>query len=129
MRRLFVYHLEHSCQRHLVTANVGAAPNIQWPAKGCWGMPSTLNQLICVCPEHTAHQTVPGLAVFERRLSFHFGKLSLERHFILFIGWLIFSQVTHSLSKEILYPVLPASISHQNFSYLPFCPGGSGVNS
>ena len=25
MRRLFVYHLEHSCQRHLVTANVGAA--------------------------------------------------------------------------------------------------------
>jgi hypothetical protein len=27
MRRLFVYHLEHSCQRHLVTANVGAAPN------------------------------------------------------------------------------------------------------
>jgi hypothetical protein len=28
MRRLFVYHLEHSCQRHLVTANVGAAPNI-----------------------------------------------------------------------------------------------------
>ena len=29
MRRLFVYHLEHSCQRHLVTANVGAAPNNQ----------------------------------------------------------------------------------------------------
>jgi hypothetical protein len=33
MRRLFVYHLEHSCQRHLVTANVGAAshtpPNLQ----------------------------------------------------------------------------------------------------
>jgi hypothetical protein len=28
MRRLFVYHLEHSCRRHLVTANVGAAPNI-----------------------------------------------------------------------------------------------------
>ena len=27
MRRLFVYHLAHSCQRHLVTANVGAAPN------------------------------------------------------------------------------------------------------
>ena len=27
MRRLFVYHLEHSCQCHLVTANVGAAPN------------------------------------------------------------------------------------------------------
>ena len=25
MRRLFVYHLEHSCQRHLVTVNVGAA--------------------------------------------------------------------------------------------------------
>jgi hypothetical protein len=25
MRRLFVYHLEHSCQRHLVTANVGVA--------------------------------------------------------------------------------------------------------
>jgi hypothetical protein len=28
MRRLFVYHLEHSCQRHLVTANVGAASHI-----------------------------------------------------------------------------------------------------
>jgi hypothetical protein len=28
MRSLFVYHLEHSCQRHLVTANVGAAPNM-----------------------------------------------------------------------------------------------------
>jgi hypothetical protein len=26
MRRLFVYHLEHSCQRHLVTANVGGLP-------------------------------------------------------------------------------------------------------
>jgi hypothetical protein len=31
MRRLFVYHLEHSCQRHLVTANVGAAPNTFLP--------------------------------------------------------------------------------------------------
>jgi hypothetical protein len=29
MRRLFVYHLEHSCQRHLVTANVGAASHSQ----------------------------------------------------------------------------------------------------
>jgi hypothetical protein len=28
MHRLFVYHLEHSCQRHLVTANVGAASHI-----------------------------------------------------------------------------------------------------
>jgi hypothetical protein len=28
MRRLFVYHLEHSCQRHLETANVGAASHI-----------------------------------------------------------------------------------------------------
>jgi hypothetical protein len=30
MRRLFVYHLEHSCQRHLVTANVGAASHSRW---------------------------------------------------------------------------------------------------
>jgi hypothetical protein len=48
MRRLFVYHLEHSCQRHLVTANVGAAPNkvrqhflVSWlvlltTANSCW---------------------------------------------------------------------------------------------
>jgi hypothetical protein len=36
MRRLFVYHLEHSCQRHLVTANVGAAPNNR--AKGNVGL-------------------------------------------------------------------------------------------
>ena len=55
MRRLFVYHLEHSCQRHLVMANVGAASHTlgsqgsarpwgswseiaqtrHWPA-GCW---------------------------------------------------------------------------------------------
>ena len=27
MRRLFVYYLEHSCQCHLIMANVRAAPN------------------------------------------------------------------------------------------------------
>jgi hypothetical protein len=42
MRRLFVYHLEHSCQRHLVTANVGAAPNNPWSyvsiQEACFGL-------------------------------------------------------------------------------------------
>jgi hypothetical protein len=33
----YVYHLEHSCQRHLVMANVRAAPNntlpVRWPGQ------------------------------------------------------------------------------------------------
>ena len=46
MRRLFVYHLEHSCQRHLVTANVGAAPN----KRGKQGSRSA-RQLVTWCPQ------------------------------------------------------------------------------
>jgi hypothetical protein len=28
----YVYHLEHSCQRHLIMANVRAAPNMRHPS-------------------------------------------------------------------------------------------------
>ena len=46
MRRLFVYHLEHSCQRHLVTANVRAAPNIRCGFLPSHGVGLELDQLL-----------------------------------------------------------------------------------
>lgn len=70
-------------------------------------------------PEHTANRGSPGLAVFERRLSFHFGNLSLERHSVLFLGWAIISQVTHLLYK-VPHPVLPSTFPQQNFSLIYF---------
>jgi hypothetical protein len=60
MRRLFVYHLEHSCQRHLVTANVGAASHT--PSDGFTShtsSPPLISTRMLPPPYLPPHQTSP----------------------------------------------------------------------
>lgn len=64
MRRLFVYHLEHSCQRHLVTANVGAAPNTLPHTLASIGASQPLICMLRMAVEHErTHQPCAGLCL------------------------------------------------------------------